>query len=322
MLEVSDLNISFLEDDAWVQVTDSVSFSLSQAGTLGIVGESGCGKSITVQSLLGLLDKRFTRVSAKIMKFEGIDLPSLNESQWRKVRGRNIAMIFQNPMSSLNPLMKVGKQIRESLTLHRQIKARDARRKCVELLASTGIREPEKRYNHYPHEFSGGMRQRVMIAMALAANPRLLIADEPTTALDVTIQAQILELIRALQQEHGMGLILISHDLGIVRKMVEDIIVMYAGQIIEQGKTTAVLQKPSHPYTQGLIKSIPKIKGPRGRLESIEGTVPSPQEFGDGCRFYDRCPYKEAECRVLKYALNGDGNQKSSCRRRHLLQKC
>ncbi|MFC1584434.1 ABC transporter ATP-binding protein [Fibrobacterota bacterium] len=313
MLQVENLSVSYRINGLPTAVCENVSFALDEGETLGIVGESGCGKTVTVQALAGLLNPRAASVSAEVLRFNGTGLLGLKEHEWRRIRGNDISMIFQNPMTSLNPLMTCGKQIREAILLHRKMRGKEARRQAVGLLKDMGISEPEQCYGKFPHELSGGMRQRVMIAMALACRPRLLIADEPTTALDVTIQAQILELIRAMQKKIGMALILITHDLGIVREMVDGLIVMYAGRIAEKGKTARVLSRPGHPYTRGLMQCLPNRGDPGKRLHSIEGTVPSPMLYQDGCRFYPRCHMREPSCEKYGFRLNGNSERSSSC---------
>ncbi len=314
MLEVKNMNIAFKANENYVNVTDKVSFQLKRGETLGIVGESGCGKSVTVQALMGLLTPIQSRVRAEVMTFEGHKLLELSPKEWCKIRGNEISMIFQNPMTCLNPLMSCGKQIREVIVLHQKVTKKEAKKKSIDLLGLMGISEPEKHYDFYPHQLSGGMLQRVMIAMALACEPKLLIADEPTTALDVTIQSQILKLIKDLQKNLGMAFILITHDLGVLEDMVDNILVMYAGQVVETGTISEVLKSPIHPYTKGLIQSIPKLNNVKSRLQSIEGTVPIPSDFPTGCRFYDRCSNKKDSCREFKYQLEGpSSSRQSSC---------
>jgi oligopeptide/dipeptide ABC transporter ATP-binding protein len=306
MLEVIEQRISVQNQGSWLPITDSVSWSLKEGETLGVVGESGCGKSISMHSLMGLLDPKSTQVQAEVMRWqerEGVsrDMRSFTDKDWRKIRGNEISMIFQNPMSSLNPLMTCGQQIEEVLRLHNKhssLNRKGRKTKVLELLERMGMPNPEKNARSYPHELSGGMCQRIMIAMAMACNPRLLIADEPTTALDVTVQAQILDWISQLVQENNMSLILITHDLGVVRNMVDNVAVMYAGNIVEWGPTKQVLESPAHPYTKGLLDSIPSIHYPTATLKPIEGNVPSPKDFSEGCRFYARCSLssKEMSC--------------------------
>ncbi|MEO8229775.1 MAG: ABC transporter ATP-binding protein [Chloroflexota bacterium] len=282
--------------DGVVRAVDGVSFSIMPGETLGIVGESGCGKSVTSLSIMRLLDMPPAEIPTGEILFEGRNLLELSDEEMRKVRGNDIAMIFQEPMTSLNPVFSIGDQIAESVIVHMGISKKAAMEKAVQALKDVGINNPERRVKQYPHELSGGMRQRVMIAMALACDPKLLIADEPTTALDVTIQAQILELIREVQDRTGASLMLITHDLGVVAETVKDVVVMYAGRIVEEGSVNEVLLAPKHPYTEGLLGSIPS-KGKRGeRLNVIQGTVPNPFNMPKGCNFAPRCPYAFEPC--------------------------
>jgi peptide/nickel transport system ATP-binding protein len=319
MLEIRNLGVAFGTGGAMVPVTREIDLDLGAGGTLGIVGESGSGKSVTSMAVMGLLPRRGSRVTADRLAFDGKDLLSLDPAGWRALRGKDIAMIFQDPMTSLNPLMTCGEQIAETIRFHQGLGRAEARTRATDLLAQMGIPAPESRYKAYPFELSGGMRQRVMIAMALSCRPKLLIADEPTTALDVTIQAQILRLIRDLQKTYGMALVLITHDLGIVRDMVEDLAVMYAGRIVERGRAADVLGRPTHPYTVGLMKSIPSLDTRARRLFSIEGTVPRPTDEVPGCRFHPRCFMAVEECRMRVPPLAGDARQRSACIRREEL---
>jgi peptide/nickel transport system ATP-binding protein len=316
LLEVRDLRTYFKVMDGIVRAVDGLSFSVAPGQTLGIVGESGCGKSVTALSIMRLhdtpptwipTDQNAERIPEDVrallgdappsrILFEGRDLLTLPDEEMRAVRGNDIAMIFQEPMTSLNPVFTVGEQIAEAVMLHRKASKKDAWDKAVDSLRAVGINNPERRVKQYPHEMSGGMRQRVMIAMALSCDPRLLIADEPTTALDVTIQAQILELIREIQDRTGAALMLITHDLGVVAETVHDVVVMYAGRIVETGSVDEVLLTPKHPYTEGLLTSIPS-RGMRGqRLNVIKGTVPNPFNMPRGCNFAPRCPYAFGPC--------------------------
>jgi peptide/nickel transport system ATP-binding protein len=316
LLEVHDLRTYFKVMDGVVRAVDGVSFSIDPGQTLGIVGESGCGKSVTALSIMRLhdtpptwiptdanADKIPESVKAFIgdappsrILFEGRDLLTLNEDDMRSVRGNDIAMIFQEPMTSLNPVFTVGDQIAEAVMLHRKASKKDAWDKAIDSIRAVGINNPERRVKQYPHEMSGGMRQRVMIAMALSCDPKLLIAVEPTTALVVTIQAQILELIREIQDRTGAALMLITHDLGVVAETVHDVVVMYAGRVVETGTVNDVLLTPKHPYTEGLLTSIPS-RGMRGqRLNVIKGTVPNPFNMPRGCNFAPRCPYAFGPC--------------------------
>jgi oligopeptide/dipeptide ABC transporter ATP-binding protein len=296
LLDVRDLRTYFHVMDGVVRAVDGISFSIMAGETLGIVGESGCGKSVTSLSIMRLLDMPPAEIPSGEILFEGRDLLTLPDEEMRKVRGNDIAMIFQEPMTSLNPVFTVGDQIAEAVILHQDLSKKAAWEKAVESLKAVGINNPERRVKQYPHELSGGMRQRVMIAMALSCDPKLLIADEPTTALDVTIQAQILELIRTVQDRTGAALMLITHDLGVVAETVKDVVVMYAGRIVEEGSVEEVLLAPKHPYTEGLLGSIPS-KGKRGeRLNVIRGTVPNPFNMPPGCNFAPRCPYAFEPC--------------------------
>jgi oligopeptide/dipeptide ABC transporter ATP-binding protein len=296
LLQVRDLRTYFRVMDGTVKAVDGVSFSISRGQTLGIVGESGCGKSVTALTIMRLLDTPPAQIASGEILFEGRDILSMPEEKMRHLRGNEMAMIFQEPMTSLNPVFTVGRQIEEAVSLHLRVNKREARDRTIEALRLVGINSPERRVKQYPHEMSGGMRQRVMIAMALSCEPKLLIADEPTTALDVTIQAQILELIRKIQADTGTALMLITHDLGVVAEMVHDVVVMYAGRVVEQGTVHDVLLQPKHPYTEGLLASIPS-KGSRGkRLNVIRGTVPNPFNMPQGCNFAPRCPYRFEPC--------------------------
>ena len=321
MLQVADLSVAFKADGEFVPVTREVSFELAPGATLGIVGESGSGKSVTSLALMGLLPKRSTRVTASRLAFGGKDLLALPPAEMRALRGKDIAMVFQDPMTSLNPLMRCGEQIAETIRFHQGKGRGQAKAEAVALLDRMGIPQPERRARTYPFEMSGGMRQRVMIAIALSCRPKLLIADEPTTALDVTIQAQILRLIRDLQKDFGMALMLITHDLGIVKDTVEDLLVMYAGRIVERGKAARLLARPSHPYTLGLLRSIPSLEAKSERLASIEGVVPKPADPVPGCRFHPRCFLCVEECKRAEPPLAGDPLQASACIRREELLK-
>jgi len=321
MLQVSDLTVAFKGERDFVPVTKDVSFDLAPGATLGIVGESGSGKSVTSLALMGLLPKRSARVTASRLAFGGKDLLALPPREMRALRGKDIAMVFQDPMTSLNPLMRCGEQIAETIRFHQGKGRGQAKLESVALLDRMGIPDPERRARTYPFEMSGGMRQRVMIAIALSCRPKLLIADEPTTALDVTIQAQILRLIRELQKDFGMALMLITHDLGIVKDTVEDLLVMYAGRIVERGKAAQLLKRPSHPYTLGLLRSIPSLQGKSERLASIEGVVPKPSDPVPGCRFHPRCFMSVEECKRAEPPLAGEAWQASACIRREELLK-
>jgi oligopeptide/dipeptide ABC transporter ATP-binding protein len=296
ILKVENLKTYFRTDAGLARAVDGVSFHVSAGETLGIVGESGSGKSVTSLSVMRLIPRPPGEIQpgSKIL-FRGDrgveDLAMATEERMRRIRGNDIAMIFQEPMTSLNPVFKVGDQIMESLRLHQGLSKRDAREKAIDMLKLVGIPIPEQRVDEYPHQLSGGMRQRVMIAIALACDPKVLIADEPTTALDVTIQAQILELLNRLQEELGMAIVLITHDLGVVAETCDRVIVMYGGQVFEEGPVDDVFQNPQNPYTEGLLRSIPRLGTETRRLAVIPGVVPNPTEWPTGCRFHERCPY-------------------------------
>jgi peptide/nickel transport system ATP-binding protein len=302
LLDVKGLKTYFFTRDGVVRAVDGVSFSVARGETLAIVGESGCGKSVTSLSILRLIASPPGRTVEGSVVFEGRDLLELSEAEMRKVRGDAISMVFQEPMTSLNPVLTVGRQIAEVLTLHRGLPREDATLSAIEMLRLVKIPEPERRVAEYPHQLSGGMRQRVMIAMALACEPRLLIADEPTTALDVTIQAQILDLMRELKARTGAAIMLITHDLGVVAEMAQRVVVMYAGRKVEEGSVEALFANPRHPYTRGLLDSIPKLgasmvsRGAGTQLSEIAGTVPSLSEVIVGCAFAPRCAYATVRC--------------------------
>ncbi|MGF7049647.1 oligopeptide/dipeptide ABC transporter ATP-binding protein [Paenibacillus sp. DS2015] len=297
LLEVKNLKTHFHTERGRVTAVNGVSFSVNKGEIVGIVGESGCGKSVVSQSILRLLDHTDSVEYEGEVRFENQDLLSLSLSKLRAIRGDEISIIFQDPLSSLNPVYTIGNQIEEVLRLHQKKSKKEAHKKAIEILRSTGIPSPEIRVNEYPHELSGGMQQRAMIAMALSCEPKLLIADEPTTALDVTIQAQILELIVELNQKLGMGVLFITHDLGVVSEICTSVKVMYLGQIVEDTTKERLFGNPLHPYTQGLIKSIPQLEGNRHeKLHVIEGTVPSLSDIPQGCRFSTRCPFADEQC--------------------------
>ena len=296
LLTVTDLVTQFDTEDGRVTAVDGVSFDVMPGETLGIVGESGSGKSVTALSVIRLIQTPPGRIAGGRVTFRGRDLLGLPDHEMREIRGNEISMIFQEPMTSLNPLFTVGDQIMEAILLHQDRDKQRARGRAVEMLRKVGIPSPEKRVDQYPHQMSGGMRQRVMIAMALACNPSLLIADEPTTALDVTIQAQILDLIGKLKQDTGASVMLITHDLGVIAETADRVIVMYAGQIVETGDVDTIFDHPMHPYTSGLLESIPQLTEEKARLHSIEGVVPSPFDMPKGCRFAPRCPLADAQC--------------------------
>ena len=296
LLEVRDLRVSFATREGEVRAVNDVSLSLERGRTLGLVGESGSGKSVTSMTMLGLTRSPTTEIAGEVL-LDGIDLLGLSDDELRSVRGRRIAMVFQDPLSSLHPMRRVGWQVSEAIRAHENVGKKAARARSVKLLRSVGIPSPETRIDAYPHELSGGMRQRVMIAMALALGPELLIADEPTSALDVTVQAQILELLARLQEERGMALILVSHDLGVIAEQTDEVAVMYAGRIVEHGPGETIIGSPMHPYTLGLLNSIPHVDGPRTeRLMPIPGSPPSAANLPPGCAFHPRCAFARLSC--------------------------
>ena len=298
VLEVKNLKTYFHVKEGVAKAVDGVSFALNSGETLGLVGESGCGKTVTSLSILKLLDSPPARYHGGEVIFEGRDLLSASEAEMRAVRGQSVSMIFQEPMTSLNPVMSIGSQVGESMMVHQRLSSREAREKSVELLGMVGIPSPEKRVHEYPHQLSGGMRQRVMIALALALGPRVLIADEPTTALDVTIQAQILDLMLKLQSDLGTSILLITHDLGVIAETAQRVAVMYAGRIVEQADVESIFNNPRHPYTQGLLKSIPRVdqKTRPEKLSEIPGRVPNLCYLPQGCAFKERCPVADSRC--------------------------
>ncbi len=296
LLDVRDLRVSFFTDDGQVRAVDGVSFSIRRGETLALVGESGCGKSVTALALARLVATPPGVYQGGEILLEGEDVLRMDNRRLRQIRGAKIAYIFQEPATSLNPVFRIGYQIKESLQLHRPEAATDA--EVVRLLRLVGIPEPEQRMRSYPHQMSGGQQQRVMIAMALACNPALLVADEPTTALDVTIQKQILDLLKELKQKLQMSILLITHNLGIVGDLAENVAVMYAGRIVESSPTRELLARPLHPYTAALLRSIPKLGARRERLQSIPGSVPNPAALPVGCKFHPRCPIVREQCRA------------------------
>ncbi|SES95620.1 peptide/nickel transport system ATP-binding protein [Enterococcus malodoratus] len=313
LLRVEELTVKFRTYNGEVTAVNNLELLLNENETLGIVGESGSGKSVTSLSIMGLLDEATSTVTGKAL-FKGNDLVAMKEKEKQHYRGNHLAMIFQEPMTSLNPLHKCGNQIIESMLIHTDISKADAKAKAIELLKIVGIPAPEQRFNEYPHQMSGGMRQRVMIAMALACDPQLLIADEPTTALDVTIQAQILEVLKELRDRLKMGIILITHDLGVVSEVCDRVIVMYTGKVVEQGLIREILDNPKHPYTEGLIAAIPNINDQKGELSSIDGMVPQLDEMPKGCSFHPRCPYAMAICKEKRPAITTiENNRKVRC---------
>jgi len=300
LLKVHNLTTQFFTDDGVVKAVDGVSFSLESGDTLGIVGESGSGKSVTALSIMRLVQTPPGRiVDGSVLFNDSTDLLKLRRKEMRSIRGKRIAMIFQEPMTSLNPVYTIGNQIAEAIQLHEGGSSSQVRDHTIEMIHTVGIPEPERRYGEYPHQLSGGMRQRAMIAMALSCKPDILLADEPTTALDVTIQAQILDLIAGLQKKFGMAMILVTHDFGVIAEVTERVIVMYAGQFVEEGATRDIFANPQHPYTQGLLRSIPPLKKmPEGeKLATIKGVVPHLARLPEGCNFQDRCPKVQQKCR-------------------------
>ncbi|MBA9027847.1 ABC transporter ATP-binding protein [Peribacillus huizhouensis] len=295
IIEVNSLQTSFQTDDGEVPVVNSISFHINRGEVLGIVGESGCGKSVTSLSIMGLVPANTSKVQGQI-RFKGENLATASEARMRKIRGNEIAMIFQEPMTSLNPLFTIGEQLTESLRIHRKWNKKQARARAIEMMKLVGLGRAESLMDEYPHQLSGGMRQRVMIAMAMICEPELLIADEPTTALDVTIQAQILELMKKLNQETKTAIMMITHDLGVVAEMCQRMVVMYAGKIVEEGDVSAIFQNPKHPYTVGLIQSVPDMREKKERLYSIPGQVPKPGSQKLGCPFAPRCSHVMDRC--------------------------
>ena len=313
ILEVKNLTVHIKTHKGVVQAVRGVDFYLNEQETLAVVGESGSGKSITMKGVMGILPKNGKVVDGTVM-FQGNDLTKYTERQMQQVRGSEIAMIFQDPMTSLNPTMKVGKQIEEMLKEHRkEMSKADRRARAIELLSLVGISNPEARYDQYPHQLSGGMRQRVVIAIALACDPKVLIADEPTTALDVTIQAQILELMCELREKMGTAIMLITHDMGVVAETADDVLVLYAGKAVEYGSIEDIFERPKHPYTQGLLNSIPRLDEDVEMLNTIEGTVPAPDAMPSGCRFAPRCPYGNPRCMTEKPGVYHAENSLVSC---------
>jgi peptide/nickel transport system ATP-binding protein len=320
LLSVEGMRTRFQTDEGPVFAVDGVSFDVRPGEAVGLVGESGCGKSVTALSILRLVAEPPGRIESGRIRLDGVDLLTLPEPQMRAIRGRRVAMIFQEPMTSLNPVFTVGDQIAEGVRLHERVDRKSARARAIEMLRTVGIPAPEQRVDDYPHQLSGGMRQRVMIAMALACNPKLLVADEPTTALDVTVQAQILELLARLRRERRMAVLLITHDLGVVAETCERVVVMYAGRVVEQAPAEELFARPLHPYTAGLLGSLPAFEtvregrtrsAERPRLQAIRGVVPALARLPAGCRFRDRCDRAEADCAASEpplVALGGPGH--------------
>lgn len=296
MLEVDGLQVNFRNDEKEYTVVNGISFHVKKGETLGLVGESGCGKSVTSLSIMRLIPAPPGKIVGGQIRYKGTDLLSLSEKEMNAIRGNEISMIFQEPMTSLTPVFTIGRQLDEGILLHTGLRKREAKARSIEMLKLVGIPRPEQIYGSYPHELSGGMRQRVMIAMGLACQPQLLIADEPTTALDVTIQAQILDLMRELKEQTDTAILFITHDLGVVAEMCDRVIVMYAGEIVEEADVDTLFHNPKHPYTRGLLESVPKVEEKKQRLFSIAGQVPAAGSITEGCRFLDRCSVAEDRC--------------------------
>jgi peptide/nickel transport system ATP-binding protein len=312
VLSVQNLSIRFRGQP--IELIDDVSFTIRKGQALCLVGESGCGKSVTSLAVMGLLPARAATITAEHVRFRGQDVLLMSPEALTNLRGNRMAMIFQEPMTSLNPVFTVGDQVAEAVRRHRRCSPKEARDRALEMFRKVRMPAAEKRLNDYPHQLSGGMRQRVMIAMALANDPELLIADEPTTALDVTIQAQILDLMRELQDETGAGLLMITHDLGVVAEIADEVAVMYAGRVVEKGPVARIFNDPQHPYTLGLMGSMPAISGRQGRLITIPGSVPVPEAMPPGCRFASRCPFATAECDMGRPPLVRDtGGGANAC---------
>ena len=303
MLEVRDIRTAFHIREGIVPAVDGVSLHINRDETLGVVGESGCGKSVTALSIMRLIKSPPGKIERGEIFFDGRDLLKLSLKEMREIRGNDIGMIFQEPMTSLNPVYTIGDQIAEAIVLHQKVSNREARTRTIDMLRKVEIPLPERRFDEFPHQLSGGMRQRVMIAMALSCSPKLLIADEPTTALDVTIQAQILDLMRDLRRTLGMSIMLITHDLGVVASMADRVVVMYAGKVAEEALVRDVFKKPMHPYTHGLLNSIPQLARDVEKLHVISGTVPNLLYLPEGCYFSPRCPYAQSKCRELQPSL-------------------
>jgi len=311
LVQVKGLKTHFFTEEGVVKAVDGVDFEINPGETLGVVGESGCGKSVTSLSIMGLVESPPGKIVEGEINFQGTDLTKLSQKEMRKIRGNDISMIFQEPMTSLNPVYTIGNQISEAIMLHKKVNKEEAKRQSIEMLEKVGIPLPEQRVNEYPHQLSGGMRQRVMIAMSLSCDPQLLIADEPTTALDVTIQAQILELMNDLKESYGMAIMMITHDLGVIAEVSDRVAVMYAGKVVEYTDVETLFKDPEHPYTWGLMNSIPKLDQTVERLEAIPGSVPSPLNFPSGCKYNNRCPLATDKCREIEPELEtiSEGHQ-------------
>ena len=313
LLEIKDLSVAFGTGKESVQIIEDLNFTLDKGETLGIVGESGSGKSVTSLAVMRLLPAQTSKVTGKVL-FDGTNLLQLGARDMQQVRGNQMAMIFQEPMTSLNPIQTCGQQIMEPLFLHSSLSKKEAKERALELLRLCGIPDEEQRFHEYPHQMSGGMRQRVMIAIALACNPRLLIADEPTTALDVTIQAQILDLMKDIKRKTDMSVIMITHDLGIVADFCDRVLIFYCGQIVEGGTVKEIFEDPKHPYTRGLLKAIPRVEEETDRLQAIEGMVPDADDMPKGCRFHPRCPHAFDLCREAPPCLQAlEGGRQVRC---------
>lgn len=313
LLDVNNLKTYFYKDNCAIPAVDGVSFTISKGETLGIVGESGSGKSITALSIMRLIPSPPGKIVGGTIVFKGQDLLKISEGEMRSIRGNEISMIFQEPMTSLNPVYTIGKQISESIILHQKVTKKEALEKTVEMLRLVKVPLAEKRLNQYPHQFSGGMRQRVMIAMALSCKPKLLIADEPTTALDVTIQAQILDILKELREKTGTAVMLITHDLGVVSETADNVLVMYCGRVVEYSNVRDIFKSPQHPYTIGLLNSMPQVKGPRKKLYAIPGMTPSPDQIIQGCRFKTRCAFVYKRCLTEEPPLFKVGKSQVRC---------
>ncbi|HER43888.1 MAG TPA: ABC transporter ATP-binding protein [Candidatus Eisenbacteria bacterium] len=313
LLKVDSLKTVFRTEDGTARAVDGVSFTVGRGETVGLVGESGCGKSVTALSIMRLITDPPGRIESGSVIFEGRDLLSISEKEMRKVRGNDISIVFQEPLSSLNPVFTCGEQIREAIALHQKLGRGESKKKAIEMLRLVRIPDPEKRYGSYPHQMSGGMRQRVMIAMALSCQPKLLIADEPSTALDVSVQAQIIELLAELRDSMDMAILLITHDLAVVAQMADRVVVMYAGAVVEESPVRDLFASPAHPYTKGLIDSLPKLGQYLDRLPMIPGTVPDPIDLPPGCRFSDRCPRRFEKCAAEPPLFDLAGGRRARC---------